>query len=210
MRDGSIFSELNAFAIAGRVNRHVNRHVSAGSLLCAVLSWLMAVPADCRAKDISYEKQIQPLLEQYCFDCHGEGTAKGGLSLDSWKSPAERVADLHVWKEVLRNVSLKVMPPAKRKTQPAEEERALIESWIEQRVFRYDPDNPDPGRVTIRRLNRQEYNNTVRDLLHVDFKPGEEFPPDDTGYGFDTIGDVLTLSPVLLEKYMSAAGRIHI
>ena len=208
MRGGSILSELNAFTIGGRIKRQVSRHVSGGSLLCAVLPWLMATPADCRAKDISYEKQIQPLLEQYCFDCHGEGTAKGGLSLDSWKSPAERVADLHVWKEVLRNVSLKVMPPAKRKTQPAEEERALIESWIEQRVFRYDPDNPDPGRVTIRRLNRQEYNNTVRDLLHVDFKPGEEFPPDDTGYGFDTIGDVLTLSPVLLEKYMSAAGRV--
>jgi hypothetical protein len=173
-----------------------------------VLLWLLAVPVYCLAKDISYEKEVLPILEKYCFDCHGEGTAKGELSLDSWKSPAERGADLHVWKEVLRNVSLKVMPPPKRKEQPAEEERSVIENWIEQRVFRYDPDNPDPGRVTIRRLNRQEYNNTVRDLLHVNFKPGEEFPPDDTGYGFDTIGDVLTLSPVLLEKYMSAAGRV--
>ncbi|MCH2059793.1 MAG: DUF1592 domain-containing protein [Verrucomicrobiales bacterium] len=189
-------------------NLKQGRHRRASILICAVWTCLLAMPVTSRAKDISYEKQVLPLLERYCFDCHGDGASKGGLSLDSWKSSAERVADLHVWKEVLRNVSLKVMPPAKRKVQPAEEERALIEAWIGQRVFRYDPDNPDPGRVTIRRLNRQEYNNTVRDLLHVHFKPGNDFPPDDTGYGFDTIGDVLTLSPVLLEKYMSAAGRV--
>ncbi|MCP4847732.1 MAG: DUF1592 domain-containing protein [Verrucomicrobiaceae bacterium] len=208
MRKGSIFIALNAFAIEGRLNRQLSRCLSALSALCGTLPWLLAMPVDCPAKDLSYQKEVLPILEQYCFDCHGDGTEKGGLSLDSWKSPAERVADLHVWKEVLRNVSLKVMPPPKRKVQPSEAERAVIEGWIEQRVFRYDPDNPDPGRVTIRRLNRQEYNNTVRDLLHVNFKPGEDFPPDDTGYGFDTIGDVLTLSPVLLEKYMSAAGRV--
>ena len=86
-------------------------------------------------KDISYDQQVLPLLEQYCFDCHGEGASKGGLSLDSWKSPAERVADLHVWKEVLRNVSLKVMPPAKRKDQPNEQERDLIGLGLSKGFF---------------------------------------------------------------------------
>src|SRR5690606_17835292 len=65
-----------------------------------------------------------------------------------------------------------------------------------------------PGRVTIRRLNREEYNNTIRDLVGVDFDPAEGFPADDTGYGFDNIGDVLSLSPIMLEKYMNAAQRI--
>ena len=64
---------------------------------------------------------------------------------------------------------------------------------------------PNVGRVTIRRLNRTEYNNTIRDLVGVDFKPAEDFPADDVGYGFDNIGDVLSVSPLLLEKYLSAA-----
>lgn len=194
--------------MGAKLNLKPSLHCRLHKLIGIGITCLLTTGVIGEVKDISYDQQVLPLLEQYCFDCHGEGASKGGLSLDSWKSPAERVADLHVWKEVLRNVSLKVMPPAKRKDQPNEQERDLIEAWIEQRVFRYDPDNPDPGRVTIRRLNRQEYNNTVRDLLQVNFKPGNDFPPDDTGYGFDTIGDVLTLSPVLLEKYMSASGRV--
>ena len=67
---------------------------------------------------------------------------------------------------------------------------------------------PDPGRVTARRLNRTEYNNTIRDLLGVDLRPADDFPQDDSGYGFDNIADVLSLSPVLMEKYMSAAERV--
>jgi hypothetical protein len=71
-----------------------------------------------------------------------------------------------------------------------------------------DPKNPDPGRVTVRRLNRVEYRNTIRDLMGIDFNSEVEFPPDDSGYGFDNIGDVLTVSPMLLEKYVTAAGMI--
>jgi hypothetical protein len=118
------------YSVGAKVNLKQGRHRRANILLCTIWPCLLAIPVTSRAKDISYEKQVLPLLERYCFDCHGDGASKGGLSLDSWKSPAERVADLHVWKEVLRNVSLKVMPPAKRKVQPAEEERALIEAWI--------------------------------------------------------------------------------
>src|SRR5207245_11063287 len=67
---------------------------------------------------------------------------------------------------------------------------------------------PYPGRGTAYRLNRFEYNNTIRDLLAVDFHPADDFPADDAGYGFDNIGDVLSLSPVLMEKYLAAAERI--
>jgi hypothetical protein len=75
-------------------------------------------------------------------------------------------------------------------------------------VFAIDPQNPDPGRVTVRRLNRVEYRNTIRDLMGVDFDTEKEFPPDDAGYGFDNIGDVLTLPPMLLEKYLTAARAV--
>jgi len=67
---------------------------------------------------------------------------------------------------------------------------------------------PDPGRVTARRLNRNEYKNTIRDLLAVDFRADKDFPTDDSGYGFDNIGDILTISPVLMDHYMNAAEAI--
>ena len=97
------------------------------------------------------------------------------------------------------------MPPAD-KPQPSDEERRLLEDWIKYGAFGIDPKDPDPGRVTVRRLNRVEYRNTIRDLMGVDFDTDSEFPPDDTGHGFDNIGDVLTLSPLLLEKYIAAAN----
>ena len=81
-------------------------------------------------------------------------------------------------------------------------------AWIESNALKLDPENPDPGRVTIRRLNREEYRNTIQDLVGVDYNVDDNFPPDDTGFGFDTIGDVLTISPLLLEKYLMAAETV--
>ena len=75
-------------------------------------------------------------------------------------------------------------------------------------AFGIDPSAPDPGRITVRRLNRVQYRNTIRDLLDVEYDTTAEFPPDDTGHGFDNIGDVLTLSPLLLEKYLTAATEV--
>src|SRR4028118_2276265 len=112
-----------------------------------------------------------------------------------------------MWLGVLKTVRAGIMPPA-RKGQLSAAERAALEQWIKYRAFGIDPQNPDPGQVTLRRLNRVEYANTVRDRMGVEFKAAEEFPPDDTGYGFDNIGDVLTTSPLLLEKYMQAAETI--
>ncbi len=163
---------------------------------------------DIFSQNVSYEKEVLPILEEHCFDCHGDETTKGDISLDSWDSSRSRISDIGTWKDVLKNVSLKLMPPAKRKSQPSDQERKKIIDWIENEVFRLDPDNPDPGRVTIRRLNKQEYNNTVKDLMMVDFEPAKDFPPDDSGYGFDNIGDVLSISPVLLEKYLKAAEQV--
>jgi hypothetical protein len=131
-----------------------------------------------------------------------DGSTKGGLSLD-----APELQDHKLWSAVWENVRAEMMPPFK-KSQPSPEERQRVITWIEREVFKVDRENPDPGRVTIRRLNREEYRNTIRDLLGIEFDVTDAFPTDDTGYGFDTIGDVLSLSPLLMEKYMAAAQEI--
>lgn len=148
---------------------------------------------------------VQAVLEDHCFRCHGDGLNKGNVRLDATDDAA--LKDRNLWGGVLKNVRSGVMPP-KDRPRPSAEERELLENWIKQAVFKIDPANPDPGRVTLRRLNRVEYGNTVRDLMGIDFRAEEEFPPDDTGYGFDTIADVLSLSPLLLEKYMQAAEAV--
>lgn len=159
------------------------------------------------AGEISYEKQILPLLDQYCFSCHGNGKSKGDFSFDPYKTQTDAVNDPKVWQKVLENVRSHTMPPEK-KPQPKIDEVELIYQWIEGQVFACDCDNPDPGRVTLRRLNRAEYNNTIRDLVGVNFQPADDFPADDSGYGFDNIGDVLSVPPVLMEKYLAAAEKI--
>src|SRR5436190_7055959 len=154
-----------------------------------------------------FRKDIQPILTEYCYDCHGDGMDKGNVAFDTLKSDEEILGKRDLWWAVLKNLRAGIMPPAK-KPRPPEKEIRRLEDWIKYEAFGIDPKDPDPGRVTIRRLNRVEYRNTIRDLMGIDFKAAEEFPPDDTGYGFDNIGDVLTVSPLLLEKYMQAAETI--
>jgi len=164
---------------------------------------LRAAPAEPEA----YEREIRPLLEKYCYDCHGDGMKKGEVSLDSWKSTEEALGDKTAWERVINVLERGEMPPKKKK-QPTEAERERLGRWIERTPLDGDCDAPDPGRVTLRRLNRAEYNNTVRDLLGVDFKPAADFPVDDSGFGFDNIGDALSIPPLLLEKYLAAADKI--
>ena len=156
---------------------------------------------------IAYRGNILPILEDNCFDCHGDGAKKGGVSFDSYNSETELLADTDLWHRVLKNVRGGLMPPPK-KDQPTAEQNQQLQAWIKADVFKLDPSHPDPGRPVLRRLNRTEYRNTIRDLTGVDFQVAEEFPADDTGHGFDNIGEVLTVSPMLLEKYLAAAKNI--
>ncbi len=156
---------------------------------------------------LDFSKDVQPLLETYCYKCHGHGKKKGGLALDAFPTPEAALADEKTWGHVLENLRTGEMPPDEEK-QPSLEDRERMMAWIDRTVFAVDPDYPDPGRVTIRRLNRVEYNNTIRDLVGVDFQPADDFPADDSGYGFDNIGDVLTLPPVLFERYLAAAEKV--
>jgi hypothetical protein len=174
-------------------------------------AWLLVAPfliGRMTAADgaIEFRKEIQPILTEYCSDCHADGAKKGNVAFDELKSD-DALLNHELWLKVLKNVRAGLMPPEK-KPKPSADERAKLEQWIKYSAFGIDPRNPDPGRVTVRRLNRIEYRNTIRDLTGHDFRVEEELPPDDTGYGFDNIGDVLSISPLLLEKYMQAAEVI--
>jgi hypothetical protein len=170
--------------------------------LGAVVALAFLIPRTSTAADRRFEEEVRPILEDRCFACHGNGIKKGGVDLDGAET-----GDRTLWWGVLKNVRSGIMPPSD-KPQPSGEERQRLEDWIKTAALGIDPGDPDPGRVTVRRLNRVEYRNTIRDLLGVDYDTPSEFPPDDTGHGFDNIGDVLTLSPMLLEKYLAAAKSI--
>src|SRR5262249_51223758 len=134
---------------------------------------------------------------------HSGAKPKASFALDR-----VTLSDRKTWEKVMRALQAREMPP-EDKPQLNAAERDLFLTFLDQQLAAVDcSKGRDPGRVTIRRLNRAEYNNTIRDLLGVPFQPAEDFPADDVGYGFDNIGDVLTLSPLLLEKYLAAAERI--
>ena len=175
--------------------------------VCVAAGCLMPAGEPRAAEASSFAKDIRPLLEKYCWDCHGDGMDKGGLSLDAYETEADLLKARKKWEGILFNIDNWLMPPAD-KEQPSAEERKRLVRWIDDTVFPVDPLNPDPGRVTIRRLNRVEYNNTARDLLGVDIRPADQFPDDDSGYGFDNIGDVLSMPPVLVERYLAAADTL--
>jgi hypothetical protein len=154
-----------------------------------------------------FHREVEPILQEFCYDCHGDGAKKGGVAFDELNATNHFADARDVWWKALKNLRAGLMPP-NQKPQPTPQQKELIAQWIKKTVFEIDPANPNPGRVTVRRLNRVEYRNTIRDLLGVDYDTQYEFPPDDTGHGFDNISDVLTLPPMLLEKYLVAAERI--
>ncbi|MFT5525849.1 MAG: hypothetical protein ACI9HK_003819, partial [Pirellulaceae bacterium] len=150
----------------------------------------------------------RPFLEKHCIKCHSGKEPKAELTLDVFLDSSAVVRQRKIWDNVLKMIRAGEMPPQDRPRPQAVEVEAFTAHIKE--VFDYADlhAKPDPGRVTMRRLNRTEYKNTVRDLLGTDFNPTEAFPADDVGHGFDNIGDVLTLSPLLMERYLDAAETI--
>ncbi len=147
-------------------------------------------------------------LKKHCLSCHGDTRPKAELSLTKYTTAESLLKDRKVWQRVQEVIHGGEMPPESRARPAPGENDAFLKTvaGIFDHHDRTAP--PDPGRVTMRRLNRLEYNNTVRDLVGVDFTPADDFPSDDVGHGFDNIGDVLTLPPVLLERYLAAAESI--
>jgi hypothetical protein len=157
-----------------------------------------------------FARSGRPFLEQYCIRCHGGKEPKAQLSLEGYRSAAALVKQRKVWMNVQKMVLAGEMPPrGKNRPRPTVAEAEAFLSLVKG-IFDHADRNarPDPGRITMRRLNRVEYRNTIRDLVGVEFDPTEDFPSDDIGHGFDNIGDVLTLPPVLMERYLAAAENI--
>ncbi len=146
------------------------------------------------------------LLDRYCVSCHNERLKTANLLLD--KIDLGRVsADVEIWERVLRKLRAAAMPPAGVPRPDKAASDAFI-AWLETTIDRAAAAAPNPGRPVAHRLNRVEYTNAIRDLLAVEIDGRSLLPGDDSGFGFDNIGDVLTVSPSLLERYMLAAQRI--
>ena len=161
--------------------------------------------ADQPDRERQFRERLLPLLRTYCFDCHDQDSE---ISLQRDRSAADLQGHRKLWMRALAQVRLGTMPPEDGPQLDAAGRETLGE-LIEELATAVDcVRNPNAGKVAMRRLTRTEYRNTIRDLTGVDYQPAENFPGDDVGYGFDNIGDVLSLPPLLLEKYLDAGESI--
>ena len=146
------------------------------------------------------------LLDRYCVTCHNERLRTGGLALDALD--VSRVgATPEIWERVVLKLRGGMMPPAGR-PRPERQTYDGFRTWLEAELDRAAASRIEPGRVPAHRLNRAEYANAVRDLLALEVDAAALLPADDTGHGFDNLAGTLALSPVLMERYLSAARRI--
>ena len=145
-------------------------------------------------------------LDRYCATCHNDRLKTGGLSLDQVDLSTPE-AHSELWETVVRKLHTGVMPP-NNALQPSQADRLATLTWLEQSLDAAAAAHPNPGRTeTLRRLNRTEYQNAIRDLLALDIDAASLLPADESGHGFDNVivGD---LSPTLLDRYISAANKI--
>lgn len=149
--------------------------------------------------------KIRPFLQEHCIACHGAETAKAGLRLDTLPAEFGDPEKARAWQKVVDRVRSGEMPPKKRpRPTPAETKQAL--AWVHDNLVAADRRvQPPAGSVVLRRLNRVQYENTVRDLLDIDLDLQDRLPPDTRAFGFDNIGAALRLSSAQLEAYLDAA-----
>ncbi len=179
--------------------------VLAGLLLAASLTG----SSRAGAATPSFSRVVGEFFDRNCIDCHGGKQTKADLDLKLFKQDKNIIKEQRAWRNILQQVNSGEMPPRKHPVKPTAQEIEALNTAVEQAIAKAEAKlPPDPGHVTVRRLNRKEYNNTIRDLVGVDFNPSENFPADDIGHGFDNIGDVLSISPVHLERYLDAADTI--
>ena len=176
--------------------------LTSGALLAALL-----IPYVHSDEGATFDKSVKPLLDGVCSQCHNASLASGGLNMATMT--AESIAkNPDLWRLLLRRVSAGEMPPT-HVPRPPQAQVTAFTAFVQARLDAIQKAQPlDPGRVTAHRLNRNEYTNTIRDLLEVDFRADKNFPSDDSSGGFDNMSDVLTISPVLMEKYLQAAQTI--
>lgn len=170
-------------------------------------SFLLSTLCLAFANDAGFKSTIQPILYDYCGDCHFEGAKKGGLALDKWKSYEEMIKDQKTWIHVIDQLECRIMPPPKE-PKLNEEELEKVVSWIEKNIFNIHPKLEDPGLAVFRRINRREYDRIIEDVFKVKPKASEILPTDDSHDGFDHLSEGLSLSPLWMERLMMAADRV--
>jgi cytochrome c553 len=169
---------------------------------------LAASVAQAQTDAARFAKTVLPVLAKQCFQCHGEKVQTSGVNFAIFHDGASAAEKPDLWSAVREKVADRLMPPPPL-AGLSEADAAAITGWIDSVNGAPGAAGPaNPGRVTARRLNRLEFNNTIRDFLGITVHPADDFPVDNQGYGFDNIGDVLTMSPMLMEKFMVAARSV--
>ncbi|MFH5803272.1 DUF1592 domain-containing protein [Alienimonas sp. DA493] len=157
-----------------------------------------------------YAESVRPKLVDYCGDCHAPDDEDNHVDFLAATTDAAINDDRGLWSSVAEQLRNRTMPPADAAFQPTEDERRELADWIDGYLRATACERgPYAGPVVARRLNRQEYDNTLRDLLFVDLRPAEDFPADGAGgEGFDNNGETLFSSPILLERYLAATAEV--
>ena len=156
-----------------------------------------------------FGKGIRPTLEHYCFDCHDSASAKGDIDLESALAQTPMVRNRLLWENVAERVKMGDMPP-KKKAQPSDADRLKLRAWLAAEIggFNYSTVR-NPGYVPARRLTREEYNRTIRDLVGLDLRPADDFPMDFSGTsGFSNSANTLFLQTAHLDRYFTAAEGV--
>ena len=198
--------------------RSTPRCRGAAALLCLLLAACAddapPAPPVPSPQAVAWQATVAPILGDYCVGCHGGTEPSGDLSFEPWleagAAPTAEIlrAETPFFERMGQHIATGTMPPP-GEVVPTPGMRAAVAGWLDEALAEaWRTASPDPGRVTMRRLSRYEYRNTVRDLLGVDYDTTATFPVDDVGYGFDHIGDVLSMPPILFEKYLDAAETI--
>lgn len=160
------------------------------------------------AEETPFDLKAVTFFEEYCLDCHSNDRQKADINLETFRGEVLLYKEPKFWQRVVEVIETREMPPEK-KPQPSTDERFAIAAFLRAELKALDCSEAiDPGRVTIRRLNKNEYNNTIQDLFNIDLTPADAFPSDEVGYGFDNIADVLSIPPILMEKYLEAGETI--
>lgn len=161
------------------------------------------------ARQQKLEDKVLPFLKTHCMDCHSAESQEGGIVIDGLSTVNQLLKERKTWERVYRMINAGAMPPADYDAQPTDDIRREVAEIFYDELYNFDCTQiHHAGRSTLHRLNRAEYNNTIRDLFKIRLTPADDFPQDDVGEGFDNIGDVLSVPPLLMEKYLDAAETV--
>jgi mono/diheme cytochrome c family protein len=197
---------MGVFAMAGLASFIVFGSAAAEPTAAQTQVAVNAPTAAPASSDAPTPADHKKMLMQYCTACHNDRLKTAGMTVVPLNAD-NLPANLATWEKILRRLSVGEMPP-RGMPRPPKEQIADFTNWLGGSLDKLAAANPDPGRATIRRMNRTEYSNAVRDLVALDIDMGRSLPVDDTGYGFDNIADILTVSPTLMDRYVNVAGKI--